>query len=75
MPNTSMGADAFCPYYISDKPTSIRCQSVCLEGGECVQRFKNEQDKEMWQNDVCCNARRHRMCPIAYILYALHEEE
>ena len=73
MPNTNMGADAVCPYYIADRPTYIRCQSVCLTGGESVQRFKNQEDKELWQRDVCCNMGRHKMCPIAHMLNILYE--
>ena len=74
MPNTNMGADAVCPYYIGDQDRHIRCQSVCLEGGESVQRFRTRSDKEKWQRDVCSSMNRHKLCPIAYILYSLYED-
>lgn len=74
MPNTSMGADAVCPFYIGDTATCIRCQSVCLSG-ESVQKFQSREEKETWQRDVCSNLHRYRLCPIAHLQYLLNEEE
>lgn len=75
MPNTNMGADSVCPFYIGDHDATIRCQSICLTGGECVQRFRCRADKERWAHDVCSHMNRHKLCPVAHILYELYEEE
>ncbi len=72
---SSPGAEnVYCPFYIRDTPTAVVCEAL-TNGRDSVQRFKCASDKNGWMVSVCASAACGRLCPQAWALNALYDED
>lgn len=51
MPNKTIDALVFCPFYITEGKTSITCEGII--GTATVNRFKSEADKSYHELNFC----------------------
>ena len=51
MPNKTIDALVFCPFYITEAATTITCEGII--GSSTTNRFKNRKEKEYHENNFC----------------------
>lgn len=51
MPNKTIDAMIFCPFYIAESKLSITCEGII--GAQTVSRFNNETDKVYHESAFC----------------------
>lgn len=74
MPNKTIDAQVFCPFYIREDDRSISCEAL-IGGSGCssVQRFPSREQKVFHEREFCtgvdCAA-----CPVFAALYAKYSE-